>query len=452
MVKKDFIIIFSVLLCFFSFVLLSFSNKKNNDIKELTATVLQIKENQITLQDSQNVIYTFDIDDIDFETGEILTLKYTGLIDANSILQDGKVISYKKVSLTDSEIPSNWLDNGIFKDYYKMAYNKLKTLSLSEKIGQILLVRYPDTSIQSLLQNYPVSGFVFFEKDFKDKTLLEVQDMIQNAQKNSKIPLLTAVDEEGGKIVRISSNVNLVASPFKSSYELYETGGFEKIKEDTIYKSKILSNLGINLNLAPVIDVTTDPSAYMYERSFRHNTELTSTYAKTVIEASKDTKVSYTLKHFPGYANNSDTHISSATDDRSYEDILNNDIPPFKEGIKSGAEAILFSHNIVKSIDSNNPVSLSINAHNLLRNELDFTGIIVTDNLDMSALSNIDKPILKALLAGNDLIITTDYKSDFQTIKDAITDGTISEQLINKLAFRVLAWKYYKGLIMENQK
>ena len=85
-------------------------------------------------------------------------------------------------------------------------------------------------------------------------------------------------------------------------------------------------------------------------------------------------------------------------------------------------------------------------------NELYFTGIIITDNLDMSALSNIDKPILKALLAGNDLIITTDYKSDFQTIKDAITDGTISEQLIDKLAFRVLAWKYYKGLIMENQK
>ena len=111
--------------------------------------------------------------------------------------------------------------------------------------------------------------------------------MIKEVQEVSKIPLLTAVDEEGGKVVRISSNKNLVEEPFKSSKELYKEGGFERIKEDTIEKSKVLNNLGLNVNLAPVVDVSTNASDYMYERALGENTELTATYAKTVISASK---------------------------------------------------------------------------------------------------------------------------------------------------------------------
>ena len=185
----------------------------------------------------------------------------------------------------------------------------------------------------------------------------------------------------------------------------------------------------------------------MYSRSLGQNTETTSTYAKTVIEASKDTGVSYTLKHFPGYGNNSDTHTGSSIDTRSYDDILNNDLPPFKSGIDQRAEAVLVSHNTVNSIDSNNPASLSASVHNLLRNELSFTGIIMTDDLAMGATSSIDNATVKAILAGNDLVITTDYATSFNDIKSAVENGTISEELINKLAFRVIAWKYYKGLM-----
>jgi len=452
MKKTDILIITSVVLCFFSFALLTTHNKSQIKTNELTATVLEIENNKITLQDKNNIIYTFNMEDIDFDIGSILTLKYSGLLNKDKNLQNTKVISYQKVSKEIEDIPDTWLDNGIFKDYYNFAYNKLKTLSLNEKIGQILLVRYPDDKQIEDLKKYYFGGFVFFEKDFKDKTETQVKEMIDNIQRSSNIPLLTAVDEEGGKIVRVSNNKNLVETKFWASKELYIAGGFERIKEDTINKSKILNNLGLNLNLAPVVDVTTDPSAYMYERSFRHNTELTSEYAKTVIEASKGTNVSYTLKHFPGYGNNSDTHTNSAVDDRTYESILEIDIPPFEEGIKAGAEAVLFSHNIVNSIDRNNPVSLSIDAHNLLRNKLGFTGIIITDNLDMNALSQVDKSIIKAIKAGNDLIITTDYENDIKTIKEAINSGDLSEELIDKLAFKVLAWKYYKGLLMENQK
>ena len=275
--------------------------------------------------------------------------------------------------------------------------------------------------------------------------------MISLLQENSKIPLLTAVDEEGGTVVRISSNPELASSKFLSPRELYTTGGFELIEEDTLNKSKLLNSLGLNLNLAPVVDVSTNPDDYMYKRSIGENTEITSEYAKVVIEASKGTKVSYTLKHFPGYGNNEDTHTASATDNRSYDDILNNDLPPFESGIEAGAEAILVSHNIVNSIDPDNPASLSASVHNLLRNKLDFTGIVITDDLSMGATSSINNNALKAIIAGNDLIITTDYKNSIESIKNAIENGDLSEEIIDRLAFRVIAWKYYKGLMFEGK-
>ena len=214
----------------------------------------------------------------------------------------------------------------------------------------------------------------------------------------------------------------------------------------------MLYNLGINVNLAPVVDVSTNPQDYMYKRALGEDTQTTSIYAKTVISASKGHGVSYTLKHFPGYGNNGDTHGGAVNDDRPYDDIVKNDLPPFEAGIEAGAEAVLVSHNTVTNIDSSNPASLSPSVHNLLRNKLGFTGVIITDDLAMGATSSIDNVAVKAILAGNDLIITTDYEKSINEIKAALENNTINENLIDKLAFRVLAWKYYKGLLYENQK
>lgn len=422
--------------------------------KKMTAAVISMNDKTLTVQDSNQIIYTFLGENIKADMGDRIQIEYSGNLDKNKNLQDSTIIRYttSTVSLDDNGIPTTWLDNGIFSNYYILANNKLKTLSLDEKIAQLLLVRYPDTNAKEELKKYQFGGYVFFEKDFKNKTEKEVQNMMSSLQEVAKIPILTAVDEEGGKVVRISSNPNLADEKFKSSKELYANGGFAKITEDTIYKSKLLNNLGLNLNLAPVVDVSTNASDYMYDRALGENTELTSTYAKTVISASKDTGVSYTLKHFPGYGNNADTHAGSSVDTRSYDDILKNDIPPFSAGIDAGAEAILVSHNTVNSIDTNNPASLSASVHNLLRNKLGFTGIIMTDDLAMGAVSSIDNATVKAILAGNDIIITTDYASSMEKIKNAVSNNTIDENLIDKLAFRVLAWKYYKGLMFENHK
>lgn len=435
-----------------AFLLTHKRENKKEDVNELSASVLKMESDKVTVVAENLGIYTFHIQDVKANVGDTIAIRYAGLLDKDKELQDNTVIEYSTLTNDQNLLPTEWLEEGIFSDYIDLAYKKLQTLSLEEKLGQLLLVRYKEDVALKDLKTYHFGGFVFFEKDFKNKTSDSVKEMINTLQKNASIPLLTAVDEEGGKIVRVSSNPNLVSEPFKSSKELYKEGGFPKITEDTKEKSSILNKLGLNLNLAPVVDVSTNPSDYMYERSFGQDTTLTSTYAKTVIEASKGTGVSYTLKHFPGYGNNPDTHTGNVADNRSLESILANDIPPFDAGIHAGAEAVLVSHNTVTSIDNVNPASLSPSVHNILRNRLDFSGIIITDDLDMGATSNLQNATVKALLSGNDLIITTDYEQSFSELKAALNDGTISEDLVNRVALRVLAWKYYKGLIFENEK
>lgn len=447
-----YLILFLFLIGITIFIILFPKQKEESSrTSELEALVLSLDNKLLTVQDNNNVIYTFNFDD-DVSLGSNILLEYTGILDESKDIQEVSIVSYKSVAATnDNGIPITWQDNGIFSDYYKLAYNKLKKLSLEDKIGQLLLVRYPDSNQKEILKENGFGGYVFFERDFAGKNESEVKNMMRGLQDVADIPILTAVDEEGGRVVRLSSNSLLRSEKFKSSSDLYSEGGFDLIKNDTIEKSKFLKNLGLNLNLAPVVDVSTDPNDYMYPRSLGKNTELTSTYAKTVIEASKGTGVSYTLKHFPGYGNNSDTHSGGSVDTRTIEDIRDNDLPPFASGIEAGAEAVLVSHNTVNSIDSSNPASLSTSVHNLLRNDLGFTGIIITDDLAMGATSSISNKAVKALLAGNDMIITTDYAESINEITSAVNNGTLSEDVIDKLAFKVLAWKYYKGLMLEQK-
>ncbi len=426
---------------------------KTKNSKKLSATVMKLDDNNITVLDSNNVIYRFSNDNIKASVGDEVVIEYTGVLDKNKFSQSNKVISYKiKSVITDENgIPTDYLDNGIFSDYYVLAYKKLKDLSLDDKINQILLVRYPDSNQKQILKDKQFGGYLFFAKDFKDKTKDDVINTMNELQEVSKVPILTAVDEEGGTVVRVSSNPNLRSQKFKSPKELYQEGGLDRIREDTIEKSELLNSLGLNLNLAPVVDVSTDSGDYMYNRALGENTDVTSKFAETVIDASKGSKVSYTLKHFPGYGNNKDTHSESNTDNRSLEDIKKNDLPPFKAGIDKGAEAVLVSHNIVNSIDKDNAASLSPSVHNLLRNELGFTGVVITDDLAMGAVSEIEDAAVKAVLAGNNLLITTDYDKSYSSIKDAIEKKVISESLIDRLAFKVLAWKYYKGLMFNSK-
>ena len=337
--------------------------------------------------------------------------------------------------------------NEIFSEHYEKANEKMQELTLEEKIAQLFVVGMSNNSDLEALKNYQFGGYLFFKDFFDNKTEEQVKQTIDNFQKNADIPLLTAVDEEGGRVVRASSNPELAKEPFKSPSELYKNGGLEAIKQDTIKKSMFLERLGINLNFAPVVDIATNSEDYMFKRALQKGKEITSEYAKTVISTSKGYKVSYTLKHFPGYGSNKDTHTGGSQDERTYEEIYNNDLEPFRAGIEVGAEVVMVSHNLVTSIDKNNPASISKEVHNLLRNDLGFNGIIITDDMNMGAIENeytVADSIVKAIQAGNDMIIVTidknskdkisntkiDYKTVIESVKNALEKAALPAMVL----------------------
>ena len=351
---------------------------------------------------------------------------------------------------TKLEVPKTYLDNGIFSDYYDKAYEKLKSMTLEEKIGQLIFARCPSENAESIISKYQFGGVILFASNTEGKTKEELKSDITSLQNVSKIPMLIGVDEEGGTVVRISSNPNLRSEKFKSPKELFLEGGFEKIASDTKEKCELLSSLGINVNLAPVADVSTDPNDFIYSRSLGQDPEQTANFVETVVKTSSENNISSVLKHFPGYGNNVDTHTGIAIDNRDYSSFESSDFIPFERGIKANAQGILVSHNIVKSMDENYPASLSPSVHDILRNKLNFTGVIMTDDLAMDAISlytNGEDPAVLAVLAGNDILILSDYETSFNNLLSAAENGELDLSIIDKAVFRVLAWKYSMNII-----
>jgi len=341
-------------------------------------------------------------------------------------------------------------DKDIFKDYNDDALKTLNILTLEEKIGQMFLVRCPvEEDLNSFLAMNP-GGFILFGRDFVDKTKEEIVHNIENYQSSSKIPMIIGVDEEGGTVVRASSNSLLSNERFKSPQELYEIGGMNEIENDAILKSEFLLNLGINLNLAPVADVSVNETDFINQRSFGKPAKETSEYVKTVVSAMKESGISGTLKHFPGYGNNADTHTGSAYDSRAYDSFVKSDFLPFIAGIETGAESILVSHNVIESMDETLPASLSKDIHDILRDELKFTGIIMTDDLSMGAIQELEgtqSPEVIAVQAGNDMLIVTDFTTSYDSLLNAVKKGVISEERLDESVLRILKWKYYMNIM-----
>ena len=356
----------------------------------------------------------------------------------------------KPIESMEPVIPGEPEDNSLFYEYKNEAEKILTTMTLEEKIGQMFLVRCPEKEKLNLYLSMKPGGFIMFGKDFADKTTKQVVDTIANYQNNSNIPMIIGVDEEGGTVVRVSSNPLLSEERFKSPQELYAVGGLEEIVRDAKEKSDLLLSLGINLNLAPVADVSVDEADFIYQRAFGKNAAETAKYVKAVVQAMKESKISSTLKHFPGYGNNDDTHTGSAHDTRPYEQFLNNDFVPFEAGIESGAESILISHNVIEAIDRSLPASLSKNVIDILRNQLEFTGIIMTDDLSMGAITELQtetSPEVMAVVAGNDMLMVSDLESSFKALLNSVKTEEISIKRIDESVLRILQWKLYMNLM-----
>ena len=376
----------------------------------------------ITLND---IIYRLNYT-TNYNIGDDIKVYYKGTFDSSKIVQEIEIRGIEQETIEPN--------------YSNKTIEILNGMTLEEKIGQLLLVRLPYYNKINTIQLYHVGGYLLFRRDINYKTKEELKNEINEYQLNSKIPLYIAIDEEGGSVSRLSYS-DIYPDAFLSPQQLYNIGGYEKIKEDAISKTNLLGELGINLNLAPVADMTTNPNSYMYNRSFGKGKEETSIYIKTVA-STQDNNVSYVLKHFPGYGDNVDTHLDISVDNRNYDELLNNDFIPFKTGVENGIDAILVSHNIVTNIDDK-PSSISRLMHNILRDKLNFNGIIMTDNLGMNAIKyySDNSTYIDAVLAGNNLLIVDDCEEAYNEIYNGVINNIIPEALLDKLVLKNIEFK-----------
>ncbi len=324
-------------------------------------------------------------------------------------------------------------------------------MTLEEKIGQLFLMRCPGENAVENIGKYNPGGYILFARDFKDLTKQSASANIASYQEQSKLPMLIAVDEEGGTVNRVSKFKAFRAVPFWSPSKLYAAGGFDLVESDAKEKAELLSSLGINVNMAPVCDLS-HRGSYMFDRSFSPDAQLTSEFVARVVTVSQQNGVGTVLKHFPGYGDNANTHTGIAVDDRNLETFLNNDLLPFRAGIDAGTGAILVSHNIVNCIDPDAPASLSPAMHKLIRETLGFDGVVVTDDLSMDAIAqytggDASHAAIAAVLAGNDLLCCTDYELQYPALLAAVKGGEISVERIEESVRRILLWKRQLGLL-----
>ena len=326
----------------------------------------------------------------------------------------------------------------------------LNDMSLEERVGQLFLARCDDNYALQHIEAYHLGGFVLFGRDFQDQTGDSFREKISRYQAAAKLPLLIAVDEEGGTVTRVSGNPAFRAKRFPSPRSLYESGGLEAVLVCEKEKCLLLKDLGINVNLAPVCDIATDRNAFMYDRSLGQSPEITAGFVVDTVQEMDSNGLGSCLKHFPGYGNNADTHTGIAVDSRSLEELENNDLLPFAAGIAAGADAVLVSHTIVECLDPEAPASLSPAVHDYLRNTMGFDGVIVTDDLVMQAITDAygaGEAAVLAVLAGNDLLCSTEYTVQYEAVLAAVLEGRIDIDTLNNAVRRVLQWKIDLGLL-----
>ena len=320
----------------------------------------------------------------------------------------------------------------------------IEDMSLEQRVGQLFLARCNKDTVLTDLSQYHLGGLVLFGEDFEGQTPETMTKLLTSYQAAADYPLLLAVDEEGGDVTRISRNSAFRDKRFSSLRARWNRGGLEAVLSEEEEKCQLLAGLGINVNLGPVCDIAMDPSAFLYNRSLGQDAETTAQVISSIVSLMNQEHIGSVLKHFPGYGNNADTHTGIALDSRSLSELEENDLLPFAAGIQAGCGAVMVGHVIVEAMDDSLPASLSPAVHDYLRDTMGFTGVIMTDDLVMQAITDqygAGEAAVMAVLAGNDLLCATEYTTQYPAVLQAVLDGRISVDTLNAAVRHVLEWK-----------
>ena len=324
----------------------------------------------------------------------------------------------------------------------------VNSMSQTEKIGQMVMIGIHGTEINDdslyMLHQFHFGGVILFDRNMQ--SVEQVKKLTSDIQTKSdeKVPLFIGVDEEGGEVTRMENAL----TPPPSQQKIGDTNDPEKAKQWAISTAKELKNMGINVNFAPVADVGSNDT-----RSYSTDTNTVINFVRAAVSGYQEQNVIYSLKHFPGIGKGKvDSHIESSSINASKETLLNEDIAPFATLIKESNPDnyfILVSHLKYPELDATNPASLSKNIMtDLLRGELGYKGIIITDDMEMGAVANHNdfRSIgVDSVKAGADIVlICHEYEHEqdiYMGILDAVKAGEISQERIDESVKRIVKMK-----------
>lgn len=298
---------------------------------------------------------------------------------------------------------------------------------------------------QNALSQYAVGGIIYSNKNMQSAE--QLSEMIDNTKLYSKYPLFIAVDEEGGKVSRVADAD--LADRVDSAKTIGETGDANNAYQAGVTIGTYLAELGFNLNFAPVADLANVENSIMAERAFGSDAATVAPFVTAMMQGLIEQNVTACLKHFPGIGSTTqDTHDGLASTDRSLEDFKANELAVFQAGIDAGADMIMVGHVSAPALAGDNtPSSLSSAVvTGILRDEMKYKGVIISDALNMSAISEYyssEQAAVMALKAGCDMILMPEnFQEAYEGVLQAVAEGTISEERINDSLRRIYRIKY----------
>lgn len=353
----------------------------------------------------------------------------------------------------------------------------LAGMTLREKVGQLFLVR-PDAldpslsqqtiddadvpgvtevsdDMAALLAQYPVGGVVLFGKNITDET--QLRELIAQLQQVSAVPMLIGVDEEGGTVARLASHPAFDLPRYESAAAAGEQGP-QAVYDMSAEIGAYLAGYGISLDFAPVADVNTNPdNPVIGDRAFSSDPQTAADCVAAAVDGFSQAGVLCCLKHFPGHGDTaSDSHDGAVYTEKTREELRACEFLPFEAGIQAGAPLVMVGHiaapNAVEGEEGQLPATFSRTIiTDVLRGELGFTGVVVTDSLAMGAVTETYTPgeaAVLALQAGADLLLMpAGLAQAYNEVLAAVEDGRLSEERIDESVARILALKQQAGLL-----
>ena len=386
------------------------------------------------------------------EDGEILALR-SGTVNVTA-----KPLENLSISATQTITISKNESLEYTEEELKLAEEILKKMNLSQKVGQMFAIGFSGTNytstLDSVIKNYNFGNVIYMGANVADPTTIaKMSNDIQNTVMSvNGIPAFITIDQEGGRVVRLTNG----GTQFLSNMAMCATGDVNNTYLEGLAVAKELRNYGINVDFAPVLDVNNNPdNPIIGNRSYSDNPFLVAKYGVNMIKGLKEGNVMATSKHFPGHGNTSvDSHTGLPVITSTKEELYQTELAPFIASVSNGIDAIMTTHIIFTAIDSELPATLSNKVlTELLRDEIGYEGLIVTDGMEMGALQtnfgDTSSLALQAVKAGVDILLYTSNttpRTAHSAIVNAVTNGQISEERINESVKRIILKKIKYGL------